>query len=217
MNRERRFIPIENMRAVKSDDGKMIIEGYPIVYNTYADLWGFREIIRPGSAGPALKRSDEVVLWNHESGQPMARKSNGTLEVREDEKGVFIRADVSKTRWGRDGYEAIQNKITDKMSFAFDVASGGENWIQEEFAGVHIPVREITEFSEIYDYSPVTYPAYKDTELQARDAELATRNMPSFPTGNDDTSTEGEGDAVPVSTLLKINNLRGKIYDNSGT
>lgn len=210
MNKERRFIPIENMRAVKSDDGKMIIEGYPIVYNTYADLWGFREIIRPGATTEALKRSDEIVLWNHESGQPMARKSNGTLEVQEDEKGVFIRADVSKTRWGRDGYEAIDNGITDKMSFAFDIANGGENWIQEEVAGVHIPVREITEFSEIYDYSPVTFPAYNDTEIQARSKEIAIRNKPSVPTGTEGTSTEGERDAVPVSTLVEINNLRRK-------
>jgi len=151
MTKERRFIPIENMRAVKNDDGKMIIEGYPIVYNTYADLWGFREIIRPGASTEALKRSDEIVLWNHESGHPMARKSNGTLEVKEDEKGVFIRADVSKTRSGRDGYEAIENGITDKMSFAFDIANDGENWIQEAVAGVHVRVREPTQFLELYD------------------------------------------------------------------
>ena len=177
---ERRYLPIADaeMRAEKTDDGKMTIEGYPIVYEKYANMWGWREIIRAGAATEALKRSDEVVLWNHESGQPMARKKNGTLEVREDKKGVFIRADVSGTVWGRDGYEAIESEVVDKMSFAFDIASGGDVWTWEEIDGVKIEVREITEFGEIYDYSPVTYPAYEDTEVDARSKELAERNKP---------------------------------------
>ncbi|HET6456947.1 MAG TPA: HK97 family phage prohead protease, partial [Armatimonadota bacterium] len=107
MEAERRIVPFEGQMRASGDDGSMIIEGYAIVYEKYAPLWGFREIIRPGAATEALKRSDELVLWDHESSQPMARRSAGTLEVSEDEKGVFIKADVSKTRWGRDGYEAI--------------------------------------------------------------------------------------------------------------
>jgi HK97 family phage prohead protease len=166
------------MRTTKTEDRKMIIEGYPIVYEKYANLWWFREIIRKGAATEALKRSDELVLWNHETGQPMAAKKNGTLEVKEDERGVFIRADVSKTVWGRDGYEAIQNGIIDKMSFAFEIARNGDNWYWEDFDGVEIEVREIKRFQEIFDYSPVSYPAYKDTKVIAKSKTLALRNRP---------------------------------------
>ena len=174
---ERRYFPITEIRALEEDD-KLIIEGYPIVYETYADLWGSKEIIRKGAAGPALKRSDELVLWDHESGQPMAAKKNGTLRATEDEKGVFIRADESKTVWGRQGYEAIKNGIIDKMSFAFDVKREGENWIEEKFDDEKFDVREITEFFTLYDYSPVSYPAYEDTDVQARSKDLALRNRP---------------------------------------
>jgi len=174
---ERRYMPFTEMRALE-EESKLIIEGYPIVYEQYANLWGFKEIIHKGAAGPALKRSEELVLWDHESGQPMAAKKNGTLEAKEDEKGVFIRADVSKTIWGRQGYEAIKNGIIDKMSFAFDMKRDGEKWTDKEVDGVMIEVREIFEFWTIYDYSPVSYPAYEQTLVTARSKELALRNRP---------------------------------------
>jgi len=191
---ERRYLPIQEMRASKTDDGKMVIEGYPIVYEKYANLWGFKEIIRKGAATEALNRSDEMVLWDHETDQPMARKKNGTLEVKEDEKGVFIKADVSKTVWGRNGYEAILNGIVDKMSFAFNIARAGDNWYWGEFEGVKIEVREIIKLEEIFDYSPVSYPAYKQTVVNARSKELALRNRP-------DPEVSGEAGAVAPEIL----------------
>jgi HK97 family phage prohead protease len=175
---ERRFLPIQNMETREEEDGRLFIEGYPIVYNVYAPLWWFREIIRKGAATEALKDSDEMVLWDHESSQPMARRSNGSLEVKEDEKGVFIRADVSKSIWGRNGYEAIKNGIIDKMSFAFDVDRDGVRWSTDEVEGVKIETREILQFANIYDYSPVSYPAYKQTIVSARCKELALRDRP---------------------------------------
>ena len=176
MEPERRYFPITEIRALE-EDSKLIIEGYPIVYEQYADIWGFKEIIRKGAATNALKRSDELVLWDHESGQPMAARKNGTLEAKEDEKGVFIRADVSKTVWGRQGYEAIKNGVINQMSFAFDVEK--ENWFHEQVDDEEeIEIREILEFLTLYDYSPVSYPAYKGTQVEAHCKELAFRNKP---------------------------------------
>lgn len=179
MNAERRYFEIRELRSEKREDGAMIIEGYPIVYDQPTVMYGaFRETIVRGAARNALGRSNELVLWNHMSDQPMARRSNGTLTVTEDDHGVKIVADVSKTRWGRDGFEAIQSGTIDKMSFAFDVAPDGQRWITEKVDGIEIDRREITEFGEIYDYSPVAYPAYEGTELQARNKELAYSGKP---------------------------------------
>lgn len=174
----------------------MIIEGYPIVYEVYARLWGFREIIRRGAAAEALKRSDELVLWDHESSQPMARRSNGTLEAEEDEHGVRIRADVSKTIWGRNGYEAIQANLINRMSFAFDVAAEGDRWFVEEIEGIKIETREILSFGQLYDYSPVSYPAYKETVVMARCKSLALRYRP-------DPGSPGDGNR----SLLEVMQL----------
>jgi len=173
---ERRFVPFASEMRTVDDDGAMIIEGYPIIYNVYALIWGFREIIRPGAATEVLKRSDELVLWDHESSQPMARRSTGTLEVKEEEKGVFVRADVSKTIWGRNGFEAIQNEIINRMSFAFDVQE--DRWLWEGEGDNRIETREILSFANLYDYSPVSYPAYKETVVMARCRDLALRHHP---------------------------------------
>jgi len=179
MEPERRYFPITEIRALE-EDSKLIIEGYPIVYEQFAEIWGFKEIVRKGAATNALTRSNELVLWDHLSGQPMAARKNGTLEATEDEKGVFIRADVSKTVWGRQGHEAIKNGVIDKMSFAFDVEK--DHWFHEKLEGsedeIEIEIREILEFAQLYDYSPVSYPAYEDTAVQARSKELALRNKP---------------------------------------
>ena len=178
---------VTEMRAV-GDDGAMIIEGYPIIYNVYAPLWGaLQEIIRPGAATEALKRSDELVLWDHESSQPMARRSAGTLKVTENEKGVFIRADVSKTKWGRDGYEAIATGAITGMSFAFDVEE--DKWSWEGEGDQRIETRQILSFGTLYDYSPVSYPAYKETVVMARCRDLALRYRPDLGTPGKDSGT----------------------------
>jgi HK97 family phage prohead protease len=174
MNAERRYFEMKELRSEKREDGAMIIEGYPIVYDQPCVMYGcWKETIARGAAKNALTRSNELVLWNHMRDQPMARRSNGTLTVTEDDHGVKIIADVSKTRWGRDGFEAVQTGTIDKMSFAFDVAPNGQRWDIEKVDGIDIDVREITEFGEIFDYSPVAYPAYEGTEIQARSKEIA--------------------------------------------
>jgi hypothetical protein len=203
---ERRFFPVTEMRLTTDDDGHMFIEGYPIVYEKPADLWGFREIIKRGAAAKALKKSDELVLWNHETDQPMAAKKNGTLEAREDDQGVFIKADVSKTFWGRNGYEAIQNGVVDKMSFAFRVSRSGEKWSFEN----NMDVREIVEFDEFFDYSPVTYPAYKDTSVIARNKELALRNKPQ-------PGAPGEAGGSPLKVLKEARDMIQRRRDNIKT
>ena len=197
--RERRYIPMGEMRALprESDDEAMIIEGYAIVYERETELWhGIREIIHAGAAADALTRSNEIVLWNHRPDQPMARRSNGTLEAEEDKHGVKIRADVSRTRWGRDGYEAIRNKVIDKMSFAFDVGRGDDDvkWTSRKVDGEWIDTHEIFRFEEIYDYSPVTYPAYEDTELEARYRQIAQRNRSKREASRPAPPPEASGD-----------------------
>lgn len=186
MEIERRFIDVKEIRA--ADEG-MIIEGYPIVYNVEAEIGGwFRESIAKGAATNAFARSDEIVLFNHDSNFPLARKSNGTLTVTEDDHGVKINADVSGSARGRETHEMIKNGLISKMSFAFSVEK--ESWVTAPEDG-GMDLRIIDEFREIFDYSPVTYPAYKQTEIQARSAEELKKSHDTA-TAEDESSTEPE-------------------------
>ena len=177
---ERRFIQVE-LRAEDSEDGQMIVEGYPIVYDQETNIGYCREKIAAGAATEALKKSDEFVLLNHNSDIPLARRANGTLEVKEDKRGVHIRADLSKSTAGPGVYADIKNGLIDKMSFAFICEK--DSWDDD--------LRTVEQFSELFDYSPVTYPAYKQTEIVARSADEATRNRP-------ESSTEDEGASAEV-------------------
>lgn len=164
-NIERRFTTVKELRL--SEDGN-IIEGYPIVYEQETDIGWFREKISRGAATNALKSSDEFVLFNHNPDLPLARRSNGTLEVSEDDHGVKIKADLSGSARGREVYEMVKGGLIDKMSFAFSVEKESWTYAQTESQS---DLRTIEEFRELFDYSPVTYPAYKATELQARSAK----------------------------------------------
>jgi len=166
--RERRFVEIKEIRTA-GDENEQIIEGYPIVYGVEADLGFFREKIRAGAATEALNHSDEFVLFNHDSNYPLARRANGTLEVKEDKHGVHIKADLSKSAEGRNTYEMIKNGLIDKMSFAFTVEE--DEWTRIREGDEDTETREIVKFKELYDYSPVTRPAYEQTQVQARSAE----------------------------------------------
>ncbi len=187
---ERRYLSLDKLdvrAADESSENEMIIEGHPILYDVATilysdDSYELREIILPGAATDALKAGEEVLLWNHDSSQPMARRANGTLQASEDDLGVKIKADVSKTIWGRNGYEAIKNGAVDSMSFGFYLSKEDSEWKQITIGNKTIDIRTIKRFKRIVDYSPVTYPAYKDTDVAARskDAALLSRQLMSM-------------------------------------
>ena len=53
------------------------------------------------------------------------------------------------------------------------------------------------EFRELFDYSPVTYPAYKQTELQARSAQDVFESRES-PSGDEQPGAPGDTDYLGI-------------------
>lgn len=174
---------VAELRATKSEDGKMIVEGYAIVYNQETVLYEderekFIEVILPGASARALKDADQRYLWQHKRDQPLARRKIGTLDAKEDAKGVFIRAQFIDTAWGRDAHAAIESGLVDGQSFAFWVTREGEKWESETASGKTTYRRTIKEFSAIEEFSAVTFPQYEETTLQTRSVQVAIRNRP---------------------------------------
>ena len=166
------------LEEIRAEDGTASckIKGTPIVYNRETVLYdgeSFRwtETIEAGAARDALLRAEQVLLWNHDAAKPMAARKNNTLTVREDTHGVHIEADVGGTAWGRDGIEAIRAGLVNKMSFGFYLKRDGYTEERSVENGKRIYKRIIKKFERIVDFSPVTYPAYQDTDVSARDAE----------------------------------------------
>lgn len=157
---ERRSLKVQELRAV--DTQAMTIRGYAAVFNTLSEeLWGFFEMIAPGAFTNALTRSDPFCLFNHEEDNVLGRLSSGTLRLNEDERGLAMECDLPDTQFARDLLVVIKRGDITQMSFAFTVLN--DQWA---YSGDKL-IRTITEVDKIYDVSPVTYPAYAETEVSA--------------------------------------------------
>lgn len=160
---EQRAFSIE-LRAEDADAPGLI--GYAARYNVLSgNLGGFRERIMPGAFADAVLTSDIRALWNHEDSLVLGRTKSGTLRVADTELGLHVEIDLPDTTAGRDALTSIRRGDVDQMSFAFTVGPDGDRWFEDEDGRV---IREIRSVKELFDVSPVTYPAYDATTVYAR-------------------------------------------------
>lgn len=171
---EQRFI---EMRAVDNEEGKMIIEGYAIIYDQPAThVYGsrkFTEVIKRGALD-YTDMEDVPLRYNHnDTWCIMAGTRNKSLQLIKDERGLKIVAELIDTQSNRDIYKSIQEGLIDKMSFAFSVSDKGDHWTY----GDEETVREVTAIRKLYDVSVVDTPFYDTTSVYARSFELLDDNL----------------------------------------
>jgi HK97 family phage prohead protease len=144
------------------------IQGYAAVFNQVTELMpGLREVIRPGAFARTLEAGADVrALWNHNSDFVLGRRGSGTLAVVEDEHGLAYTVDLPDAQWARDAQASIERGDVSQSSFSFDVVA--ERWTQDAVSGYTL--RELLDV-ELYDVSPVTYPAYQGTTVGVRAAQ----------------------------------------------
>lgn len=166
----RQYRAVIEVRALPGEGEARIVEGYATTFNQPYELWRdgpdyiFLEQVDRG-AFDKTDMSDVIMQYDHE-GRVFARTNNGTLELRTDDHGLHIRADLGGTEIGRQLYEEIKGGYTDKMSFGFTV-DADERLITEE-AGVVTILRTIKSIGKLYDVSAVSLPANNATEISAR-------------------------------------------------
>ena len=141
------------------------VEGYASVFNSMSeDLGGFREIILPGAFSEVLD-NDVRALYNHDSNYLLARTTSGTLELKEDDKGLYYRFEMPNTSYGNDMLELFRRGDLSQSSFGFTVEK--DSWRMQD--GQH--VRYIERVGSLFDVSPVVYPAYTAASSGLRSAE----------------------------------------------
>lgn len=158
-DRERRLAEIRAVQINEPGDA-MILEGYAIVFDRPATHYGFTEIIdRNALDGTDL--SDVPLRYNHnDTWLVIARTRNKSLELKVDDKGLFIRAELIDTQTNRDIYKSVQAGLLDKMSFAFTTEK--DEWDYEK------DTRKVLKIRKLFDVSIVDTPFYEDTEIYAR-------------------------------------------------
>ena len=150
---------------IKAAAESRTVEGYASVFNSMSeDLGGFREIILPGAFSNVLD-NDVRALYNHDSNYLLARTTSGTLELKEDEKGLYYRFEMPNTSYGNDMLELFRRGDLTQSSFGFTVEK--DNWRMEDGQ----QVRYIERVGSLFDVSPVVFPAYSQASSGLRSAE----------------------------------------------
>lgn len=152
--------------TLRSEEGRpRRIVGRAIVFDEETVIQGaYREIIRRQAVESALERDTDVAaLWQHDPAYVLGRRSAGTLRLEVRDDGLWVEIDPPDTQWARDALVSIERGDVWGMSFGFNVIA--DRWYGD---GSGMPLREVTDL-ELYDVSPVTYPAYPATSVAVRE------------------------------------------------
>ncbi|PCI51428.1 MAG: HK97 family phage prohead protease [Alphaproteobacteria bacterium] len=144
-------------------DGKaVLLVGTAAVFNTPTDIGGFfREQISPGAFTAAIQNDDVRALIDHNSSLILGRNRAGTLRLSEDDRGLQVEIDPPDTSYANDLLVSMKRGDITQMSFGFRALK--ETWDDEQDP----PLRTIVK-AELFDVSPVTFPAYAETQISVR-------------------------------------------------
>ena len=165
-NRSFTFSAVEQRSEDNTDT--LLFTGYASVFDKpygVRDSRGqYNETIKPGAFKKTLQEQDDVRFLVNHDGIPLARTSSGTLELEEDDYGLFVRAELDPSNpTVAEVASAMKRGDLNEMSFAFaaikdNFDQNGEN-------------REVNE-ARLFDVSVVTYPANPWAGAKLRGIEL---------------------------------------------
>jgi HK97 family phage prohead protease len=168
MKQERRTFTGTVIARAEGENMPKEIGGIAAVINSVTDLGYFEEVIMPGAFDNALSKDYDIrCLFNHEAELILGRTKASTCNV-------FVNGDGNlEYTWVPD-YEnpthvsvvrSIMRGDITQSSFAFTIKE--QTWSDSTKYGT-MGKRTINVIDELFDVSPVTYPAYQDTEADAR-------------------------------------------------
>lgn len=164
-------------RADEAGDG-LTLEGYAAVFNTPTriDSWEgkFDEVIAPGAFKKTIadKGPKGIRLQFDHGNHPLIGSIpiGSIQELREDARGLFVRARLAENWLMEPVREAIENESISGMSFRFRP-------IRDEMDdSPDVPLRTLREV-ELFEAGPVVWPAYSTTSVGVRAREIAQALM----------------------------------------
>ena len=155
-------------RAAESD-GKKYIEGYFSTFGGIYELWpGATESVDPHAFDETLNE-DIRALIDHETRLVLGRNRAGTLELKPDAYGLWARIDINVADTDATNLHArVGRGDVSQCSFGFDILEE-ETEISDDGLKIHWTIKKV----KLYEVSCVTFPAYKDTSITARQDEYA--------------------------------------------
>lgn len=209
---ERRYTKGTECRIEGREDGTKTIVGYGAVFyrsdrpgTEYELARDMVERIAPSAFDSAMGRQDDVrALFNHDSNFVLGRTSAGTARMFTDKIGLRYEIDLPDTQAGRDIAVSIDRGDITGSSFAFVPASSGVEWTTEDGRDV----RTITDLELLFDFGPVTYPAYDGTSSAIRSDQDALEALASHAKWRE-TCTSKKRNAVAKRARARLLDVEG--------
>ena len=185
-------------------DDSLVVEGYASNFDVEYDLGYFKESVARGAFDDVMQ-DDVRFLLNH-TGAPLARTTNGTLELSVDETGLKYRAALADTQDGRDLYKLIKRGDITQSSFAFTIDN--DEWSEDR------STRTITKIGRLLDTSAVTYPASPSTTVAARNMAAAAQEVEELKSEQVAAEPETEERAEPENIKTEERNFTPQPRNN---
>lgn len=165
-----------DLKTRSEDNGDRYIEGYFAVFGQPTELWsGWFEQISQGAFANSIAHNDIRCLFNHEDGFVLGRTSSGTLELSEDVHGLWGRVKINPNdRSAMDVYARVERGDISGCSFGFFPT---KEQFEDRTDGTVLNTIIDTDTIEV---SVCTFPAYPQTEIQARKQDINSRKKQSL-------------------------------------
>lgn len=166
VHNENRSVAYSNLELRANSDGSTLT-GYAAVFDSPSEPLPWTEFVKRGAFTKTLKDGADVRLLIDHEGIPLARTKSGTLSLIEDERGLFVEAELDPSNPDAARViSAMRRGDMNQMSFAFRTIK--DAWAKDR------STRDLKEV-QLYDVSIVTFPAYEETvaELRSR-KEIST-------------------------------------------
>lgn len=150
----------------REEGNELKIEGYFAVFNSNYQIFDdLSESVAPGAFDDTL--GDDIrALINHDSSLVLGRNTAHTLDLRQDEHGLWGSITINPNdQDAMNLYARVQRGDVDQCSFGFDILS--EDYDIREDGSVHWTIKKV----RLYEVSVCTFPAYEETNVKARSAQ----------------------------------------------
>lgn len=173
MENEKLTVELQEVEIRQLEGGRPVIAGYAVVFDSWSQVMQdnrgrpFRERFAPGAFNRTLTGKPDIrALWNHNPDMPLGRTRNNTLRLQLDGQGLRFELEPPANNWGADAIESIRRGDVSGMSFAFNSrGEGRDTWEKPGADGV--AQRTVLD-ADLFEVSPVTFPAYPATSVMVR-------------------------------------------------
>lgn len=169
-----RCVPFELRSSAGDSPGTLA--GHFAVFDEWTEIhsWfegDFLERIAPGAFADVFARGDSIkVLYDHGYDPQIGNKPLGSVKsVAEDKRGAAYEVELFDAGYVRDLLPALR---AGELGASFRFRVQEHSWNEEPGASAHnpkgLPERSITRIDPVYEFGPVTFPAYSGATAGVR-------------------------------------------------